>query len=597
MKFFQTLIASILGTLLALALIFIILLISFAGSAEEAEPYIRDNTVLKMHIQGALPDRNIVNPVDQLLNPGMKNKVSLQTLKNNLQKAAVHDKIQGVLLEIDFVTSGWANLQEAHRLISAFRDSSDKFVYAMTNDLGYNEQGYYLATAADSVFSPPESFFEFDGFYSQVMFYTGLFEKIGVEAEITRSGKYKSAVEPFINKELSEESRYQLEELLADVSSAFVSAVGRKTGKTEDEINALLNNPPTLMAQSGYRNGLIDSLLYKDQLDDLIRERIGLDEGRSFHTVSNSRYYKVSGATAGLRSTPSSDRIAVIYASGEILPDINNGSPFGGQQQYISASWFRENLEKVRDDNNVKALVVRINSPGGSGTTSDAIWRMLQETREDIPVIVSMGSVAASGGYYIAMASDSIVAEPTTITGSIGVFSTKFNLNGLFNEKLGITFDEVKTHPYADWLDPTSGLTATEQKAFQQYTDEFYATFIGKVAEARGMTTEAVDAVAQGRVWTGEDAKAQNLVDLLGGLDKALEIAAEKAGLTDYRTVIYPEQKSFYELLLGSAQAKVRSMLGDSWFDNAYMRDAQQRLSILKRKGPLLLFPYEINIQ
>ncbi|MDX1619084.1 MAG: S49 family peptidase, partial [Balneolaceae bacterium] len=363
MKFFQTLIASVLGVFIALFIIFIIFFITIVSSTREPEPYIRDNSVLKINISGNLPARQASDPFDDLFNQNNGAGVSLQTLDENLSKAAVHDNIKGIWLEIDYVSGGWANLQEAHRMISTFRDSSDKFVYASTNDLGYNEKGYYLATAADSVFSPPESFFEFDGFYMQVMFYTGLFEKLGIEAEIARHGEYKSAVEPFMNKELSEESRYQMSQLLEDLNSVFVEAVSQKTGKDAEEINGLINDAPSLMAQYGYENGLIDSLLFPDQVVSLIKKRIGVEEDDDLNTVSNGRYYRVTPESAGLNPYSGSDRIAVIYASGMITFGTDGSNPFD-TQPYITASFFEEQLEDILEDEDIKALVVRINSPG-----------------------------------------------------------------------------------------------------------------------------------------------------------------------------------------------------------------------------------------
>ena len=594
MKFFKNLIAATLGTLTALFLVFIVLFISIISSSGEPEPYIRDNSVLKMEISGNLPARSMQDPLDEFLNQS-NNSVSIETLKENLSKAAVHDNVKGVLLEIDFVASGWANLEEAHRVISAFRDSSDKFVYAKTNDIGYNEQGYFLATAADSIFSPPESFFEFDGFLSQVTFYTGMFEKLGIEAEIARHGKYKSAVEPYYQKELSDESEYQLSQLIGKVSSTFVNAVHQKSGKSIDNINALLNEQPRMTVSFAYENNLVDSLLYDHQLESLIKTRIGIEEDDRMHMVPNKRYAKVSAQSAGLKTKSTSDKIAVIYASGIILPEIGS-SPFGSQQG-ITASFFEEQLDEVRSDSDVKALVIRVNSPGGSGSTSDEIWNMIEQVKKEMPVIVSMGSTAASGGYYIAMAADSIVAEPTTVTGSIGVFSTKFNAKQLFNEELGITFDEVKSHNHADWLLPSGGFTASEEKAFQQYVDTFYDTFITKVANSRGMSKEQVDQVAQGRVWTGADAKEQNLVDVLGGMDTALTIAAEKAGIDTYDLAVLPKKKELFEVLMGNTQAKIQSLIGNSLPYNKEMNDAKRQLQILKQRGVQALFPYEIVIQ
>lgn len=596
MDFFKTLIAATLGTIIALLLIFFIAIITISSTSQEPEPYVRSNSVLKISLSGTLPSHPPLNPFDELFNQKSNDKVSLQTLKENLAKAKAHDNIKGIWLEIDFMAEDWANLQEAHRLISAFRDSSDKFIYASTNDIGYNEKGYYLATATDSIFSPPESFFEFDGFFNQVTFLDGAFEKLGIETEVIRHGKYKGAVEPLYRKELSKENEYQITQILDEVNTTFLNAVSSKTGRSSEELNDVLNGQPHLTSHFGHQEGLIDSLLYEDELANHIKQQIGVDESSSLQTISHGRYSKVSASAAGLNTPSTSDKIAVIYANGPIMPEINSSSPFDNQQ-YITKKFMEDQLERIRDDEDVKALVLRINSPGGSGSTSDVIWRMLQETKKEIPVIVSMGSVAASGGYYIGMAGDTIVAEPTTITGSIGVFATKFNARKLFNDKLGITFDEVKTHEHADWLLPTRELSSSEKKAFQQYIDEFYQTFIGKVADARNMSVEEIDERAQGRVWIGADAQENGLVDELGGLDKALQIAADQADTEDYNIKRYPEPKTFYEVLMGSAATQAKALLGDSWFTSPEAQKLQQQLSILKRRDALALFPYDINIQ
>ena len=596
MNFFKTLIAATLGTLIALLLVFFVAIITISTSSQQPEPYIQSNSVLKMSLSGTLPSQDSQNPLDELLNQSNNDKVSLETLKENLAKAQVHDNIEGIWLEIDFMSESWANLQEAHRLISAFRDSSDKFIYASTNDLGYNEKGYYLATATDSVFAPPETFFEFDGFFSQVTFFDGMFEKLGIDAEVIRHGKYKGAVEPFFRKDLSEENEYQLTQILNQTGSTFLDAVSSKTGHSTEELNQLLNGQPNLTTQFGFENQLIDSLVYTDQLVAHMKNRMGLDESASIKTVDFGRYSKVSRSSAGLSTPSTSDKIAVVYANGPIMPNVGSNSPFNNQPQ-ITVDFIEEQLEEIREDDDIKALVLRINSPGGSGSTSDAIWRMLQETKKDIPVIVSMGGVAASGGYYIAMAGDSIVAEPTTITGSIGVFGTKFNTKQLMNDKLGITFDEVKTHEHADWLLPTREFTASEEKAFQQYIDNFYQTFITKAAKGRDMEVDQMDELAQGRVWVGADAHQNGLVDELGGLNKALSLAAEKAEISDYKIAKFPKPKTFYELFMGSAATQAKALLPESWFFSKEIQDVEQQFSVLKRRDALTLFPYEISIQ
>src|SRR5690625_746412 len=596
MNFFKTLIATMLGIFLAVGLLLIILVITISSSSGEPEPYIQNNTLLKIGLNGALPDRSISSPLDEIINQNGSDQVSLETLKENLKKAQSHENVKGVWLDISYMTEGWANLQEAHRLISAFRDSSDKFVYANTSDAGYNEKGYFLATAADSIFSPPETFFEFDGFYSQVMFYDGLFEKLGIEAEVTRHGKYKGAVEPCYRKEMSDENEFQLSRLLDQVHQTFVTAVSQKSGRSVEELDELMNGVPNLTSQFAYEEQLVDSLLYADQLEGLIKKRIGLEEDASFRTVSNRRYANVSASSAGLSPSEASEKIAVIHASGPIMPEMNSGSPFN-DQQLITSSFFDEQLEKIKEDDDIKALVIRINSPGGAGSTSDLIWRKIQTVKEEIPVIISMGGVAASGGYYIALAADSIVAQPTTITGSVGVFATKLNAKQFFNEKIGLTFDEVKTHEHADWLTQNRSLTPAEQQAFQQFVDQFYQTFISKAADNRNMSVQQVDTLGQGRIWAGAAAQDNGLIDLLGGLDKAISVAAEKAELSDYKLENYPRKKSFYEMVMGSAGAQVKALFNNSWISVLGGQDLQQQLSLLRQRHALTLFPFDIHIQ
>lgn len=596
MNFFKTLIAATLGTFLAIVLLFFIGIITISSTAEEPEPYVRNNSVLKIPLSGTLPTQSTSNPFDEFLSPEDKNKVSLQTLKENLAKAETDDNIKGVWLKIDFMSGGWANLQEAHRLISTFRDSTDKFVYASTNDIGYNEKGYFLATASDSIFSPPESFFEFDGFFNQVTFFDGALEKLGIETEIIRHGKYKGAVEPLYRKELSEENEYQLTQILDQVSQTFLTAVSNKTGRSIEELNSLLDGQPTLTSKFGFEEQLIDSLMYPDEVESYIKNKIGVEESSTLQTISNSRYAKVSASSAGLNTSSTSNKIAVIYANGPILPEVTNSSPFSNQE-LITPDFFEEQLKSIREDDDVKALVVRINSPGGSGSTSDLIWRMLQETKKEIPVVVSMGDVAASGGYYIAMAGDTVVAEPNTITGSIGVFATKFNTRQLYNDKLGITFDLVKTHEHADWLLQNRSFTPSEKKAFQQYIDNFYQTFISKVAQSRDISVDRADKLAQGRVWTGSAAQENGLVDVLGGMKKALQLAAEQSGIEEYHVERFPKSKSFYEVLMGSAGAQAQALLGEQWYSKLLGQNFQLQVSALKRRDALLLFPYDINIQ
>ena len=597
MKFFKTLLASILGTLIGALLIILILFAIGISSSGESEPYIKDQSVLHIELSGNIPDRTPSDPFQEIFQPQGINTVSLEGLKANLAKATSDDRIGGVLLSISAVSDSWSKMEEVHNLVSQFRDSTDKFIYASTDDIGYSEKGYFLATATDSIFSPPESFFEFDGFYIQTSFYEKMFEEFGVKPEITRSGKFKSAVEPYFREEYSEENRLQLNAILNEFSETYVEKVAKATGKTPNQVHELLNSAPGLSMKRAFENGLVHLALYPNELDSLIKTHLGLSDDDDLNKVKYKRYNKVTKESAGLSTGSNSDKIAVLHASGTILPIAPQGFP-GAEQAVITADKIKEELDDIRADDDVKALVVRVNSPGGAGTTSDLIWQMLRETSKEIPVIASMGSVAASGGYYIAMAADSIVASPTTITGSIGVFNTKFNTRELFSDKIGITFDVVETHEHADWLNPQHHFTDVEQQAFQRTADQFYETFIGKVAMSRSLTVDEVDERAQGRVWIGSDALDQQLVDLLGGLDKAIEVAAESANLESYSVVSYPAPKDIFEILYGSgmtqAQALISALNPNPYAD--YLQPVQE-MFMLKSGQPMTLMPYRLEIK
>ena len=566
MNFLKTVFASFVGFVLGVILLFIIgffILISISWSSKP-EPYVSSNSVLTIKLMGNIPDRVQQSPLDRFVRNKNLSQVSLKNLKMNLDKAAVDKRIKGIWLQMDYLTASWATLQDVRNKLVQFRKKSGKFIYCSTGDIGYNEKSYYVATAADSIFSPPESYFEFDGFFLQTTFYKGLMDKLGIEPEISREGKYKSAVEPYLRKDYSEANKQQLDELLKDVNNTFLEAVSKRTGHSVQELEGWLNESPHITAQYAYKNHLINALLYPNEVRKHLKHRLGVGDFSDLNTISFDRYTKVSPGKAGLTIPDTQNRIAVIYAEGEIVPMSPTQSPLD-QTRYITASSFREELRKVESNPDIKALVVRVNSPGGSGSTSDLIWKMLEDAKKKMPVIVSMGSLAASGGYYMSVAADTIVAEPNTITGSIGVFGTKFNAKKLFNDKLGITFDVVKSSKYADWMLQTKPFTDTESKAFQHFIDEFYHTFVNRVAQSRGLRPSFVDSVAQGRIWTGQDAIREHLVDVLGDLDDAIGIAAKKAGIQKYTVVMYPQPKSFLEAFTQSLNARA-----STWFKTFY---------------------------
>ncbi|MDR9407722.1 MAG: signal peptide peptidase SppA [Balneolaceae bacterium] len=593
MQFFKTFLASVLGTLIALLIIFLIFFGILASSSSQPEPYIRSNTVLKVNLSGSIPMRVAYDPFQELFNPQMMNRVSVTGLKENLKKAAADDKIPGIWIEANNVTATWANLETVYQDLREFKESG-KFIYFSTDDIGMNEKAYFLATAADSIFSPPETLFQFSGFTAQLTFYRELLDKIGVEPEMLRAGRYKSVVEPYLNESSSPEYREQINDILQSFSGTFVDAVSQRTGKSPDEINDLMNTPPINRLQFAVENGLIDSLIYSDQVVDIIKERIGDDSEEDLKTVDFGRYNRVSNSSAGLESSETTDKIAVIYASGTILPEIAE-SPFDNNTG-ITAGNFKKQLDDALEDDDIKSIVIHINSPGGAATTSDILWHHIKQASGKKPVIASMGSVAASGGYYMAMGADTVLANNNTITGSIGVANMLFNVQELMEEKIGINYETLKTHEYADLFDLTTPLTDDEQAIFEANIEQSYNTFLSVVAENRGMSVEQVDAVAQGRVYSGQQALEVGLVDAIGDIDDALRIAAEMAEIEDYKIETYPKKQDLFEAFFGGANAQVKSwMFG--WIPRDIQSDVNDVNNLLNQKGiqHWTLLPYKID--
>ncbi|MEX0772605.1 MAG: signal peptide peptidase SppA [Balneolales bacterium] len=591
MSFLKNLLASTLGFFLAFILLFLMGLIIIVSSQREPEPHIREGSVLNIPLSGSIPERKDDDPFADLF-VDQRQDATLDNLRENFKKAAVDHRIEGVWLEINMLTTPWSTLGEIRNLILDFKEESGKFVYASTDDIGFNEQGYYVATAADSIYSPPETLFMLEGFYVQTAFFNEMLNDIGIKPEVFNSGEYKTAFENFTRTDYSPENAEQLQAIIDLTADEFLNAVSQKTDISIADLNDMMNEGPRLTAGFAYEAGLLDELIYRNDVKAKVEQRVK-DMGRSgLHLVKNRRYAEVTPGSAGIERAGGDDKIALVYMDGAIMPQ-----DLGPGQTSITADRFRDQLDDIQDDDNVKAVVLRINSPGGSAATSDLIWKMVSDATEDIPVIASMGPVAASGGYYIAAAADSVIASPNTITGSIGVISARFNLRELMNEKLGITFDEVKTHEHANWMNPMGELSEAEERAFRTFGNDFYDTFLNRVAQGRDMDVEEVHEVAQGRVWTGYDARERNLVDLLGGMDLALSTAAEKAGLTEYNIETYPKPQSLLEMFTASANVQVRNMLKIDYPGREAIESSRGMLMLNGQPHILALMPFEITVQ
>ena len=593
MQFFKTFLASILGTILGVLILVLILFATLVSSSSDPEPYIRSNTVLTMNISGDIPTRVADDPFEELFNPGASHRMSLQNLKGNLKKAAADDNIGAVWVRINNVVASWANLETAYQYFEEYTQSG-KPLYFSTDDIGMNEKAYYLATLADSIFTPPVTNFQFDGFVAQFSFYSGMLDKIGIEPEIFRVGKYKSAVEPYINESSSPESREQTREILDSATQTFVSAVAKRTGKSHEEINELLSSPPIDRVEFAIENGLIDAYAYDDEVEGIIKQRLEIDEDTDLRTVGFSRYSRVTAKSAGLEVPDTSDKIAVIYSSGIILPDLGD-MPFGSAG--ITPKKFRSQLDSAVDDDNVKAIVIHINSPGGSATSSDLLWHYIKQASEKKPVVASMGSVAASGGYYMAAGANTILAGENSITGSIGIFNLLFNAQELISDKIGIEYETLKTHEYADLFNLTRPFTPAERRIIQQNVESGYEIFLQRVADARGMTRDETHEVAQGRVYTGVGALEAGLIDEVGDLDRAIEVAAELADIEAYNIDTYPKRKDLFEALFSSSNAKLQSMM-TSWVPNNLLEEAKTvQFHMNQPKGQnWMLLPLQIDV-
>jgi protease-4 len=421
-----------------------------------------------------------------------------------------------------------------------------------------SQKAYYLASAADLVFMNPLGYLEFKGIYMELMFFKNALTKLEVEAQIIRHGKFKSAVEPFMLEKMSDSNREQLSTYTDGIWNHILSGISESRGISVDELNLIADSLFTWDANGALKYKMVDGLIYRDELDDLIGEKTAVEEGKDISYLSLSNYYE--NIKAKLVSFKK-DKIAVIYANGEIVNG-NNSS------DVIDGVFMSNCIREAREDSSIKAVVLRVNSPGGDALASDMIWREVYLTNEVKPVIVSMGDYAASGGYYISCAARKIYAEPTTLTGSIGVFGVIPNMEKMFNNKLGITFDNVKTNEHSDYISVTHPMSDFDKALVLKQIENIYSTFLQRVSEGRGMSVDAVDSIGQGRIWSGVDAKRIGLVDEMGGMYDAIAFAASEAGIEEYAIVELPKQKDFLDELLSdmssqsSIQEKIQNELG-----------------------------------
>ncbi|MFB6247701.1 MAG: signal peptide peptidase SppA, partial [Salinibacter sp.] len=549
MRFLSTLTASVLGTLVAFGLVVFFLFFFFFALALSGDtaPSVQPGSVLVLPIEGAIPERTTSDPVQQAFGEGPS--YDLLDLQTALRNAGQDERIEAVWLRMKGTSASWGTLEEVRASVQALQKQGMP-VIASSEEFGLGEKGYYVASAADSVFVGPQASFEYNGFASILAFFQNTFDKLQVEPEVVRAGKYKSAVEPFIRSDLSEANRKQLDALLSTVNTEFVTAVAGDRALSPDSLRQLAEDDALLRAEEAVDEGLIDGLRYEGEVRSLLRAELDLPSQADLPTITVSSYQQVPAPDTGVSFTGEGS-VAIVYGQGNIVSGDPNQSPFGPTSQVLGSTPVIKALNEARTSTSTQAVVLRINSPGGSAAASEALWRAAQRTAKAKPLIVSMGGVAASGGYYMAAPADTIVANATTTTGSIGVFGLLWNARGLFEDRLGVTFDDVTTSPYADLYTPTKPLAPSERRLLSRSIDSIYETFLRRVAAGRDMDTSAVHDVAQGRIWSGRDAEAVGLVDTLGTLQDAIAIAGRAADMGDgpYRTRILPRPKTFVERL------------------------------------------------
>jgi len=593
------------GTRKAVLIIFGILgaliLVAFLGIAvlwaalRKGEPTIRDNSVLTLRVAGSLPDYTPDDPFKKYFGGPDQ---SLTGLVMQFKKAKVDKRIKGILLDVNMSGVGWGKAEEIRDAITDFR-TSGKPVYAYI-EFGLNKE-YYIATACDKIIVPPPGELFINGLAADVMFFRGSLDKLGIYPDIFQIGEYKTAGNMFTQKKMTDPHKKYIDELLDDLYGRYVNAIAQARKKTPDEVKALIDNAP-YNAEKAKEAGLIDEAMYRDDVEKQFKKLFGYKDTDPFVAVRGSEYRDVSPESLGLNK---GERIAVIYASGEIGSGSSENSPSGDQS--IGSDTLAKALNDAAADKTIKAVVLRVDSPGGSGLASDIIWRAVETTNQKKPVVVSMSDVAASGGYYISASAAKIIAQPSTITGSIGVLAGKPVMRG-FYDWLGISNEYVLRGKNAGMFRETEKFSDEERAKFEDWIKTtYYRDFVPKVAKGRNRDEQYIDSIARGRVWTGQQAKDRGLVDEFGGLDKAIEVAKQLAKIPadkGVERVILPYPTTFLqELLSGGGENSNTEAQQQRAVYAALPEDARRALRYMalmermKNGETMLLMPFDLRVK
>ena len=585
--FFKYVLATITGILIFSVLMFFIMIgiigamVSSVGS--KSETVTPSNAVLLINLDHTITEKTEPNPFENLDLPGYSGarSLGLNDMVSRIKAAKDDGNIKGIYLNVSGVNAGFPTAKAIREAILDFK-TSGKFVVAFSDVM--SQKGYYINSAADEIYLNPQGSLDFRGLATSVMFFKEAMDKLGVDMQILKVGTYKSAVEPFMMNSMSEANKEQVNSYLGSIYDTFLSDISASKKLSVDSLRGIANGYLIREPEDAKKYGFVNNLLYKDEVFAKIRAKLGIDEKKDIPYVSILDYTnKPSSGEAG------GDRVAVLYAYGEII----DGEGMDGQ---IGGDKLSRELRQLRLDDKVKAVVLRVNSPGGSALASENIWREVDLTKKVKPVIVSMGDYAASGGYYISAAADSIFADPTTLTGSIGVFGMIPNFQKLFNEKLGVHFDAVKTAKFADMdVDMDRPLTEEEKTIIQGGVNKIYQVFMKRVADGRKLDVAYVDSIGQGRVWTGKQAVDLKLVDRIATLDEAVKAAAKKAKLDNYRISEYPRMKDPFSSILSTSKEKIKMwMLEDELGD--YVKYYSELKKVSKQSGIQARIPYLVEI-
>ncbi len=588
-SFLKYLLATIIGVFISLFIAFLIFLgiIGSIVSSTDKPFQPKPNSVLIIKLNYPIMDRSSQNPMDNFDFTTLKTikRLGLNDILKNIEKAKDDENIKGIFLDLTVIPVGYATIEEIRESLKKFKKSG-KFIIAF-GEL-YSQKAYYLASVADKIYLTPAGVIDFSGIAKYVLFYKGTFDKLGIEPQIIRHGEYKSYVESYILKEMSKENKEQTIEYVGDIWNYTLKGISSSRNVSLNQLNKIANDLTSIVdLEKAVEYKFIDGLKYRDEVYEEIKDTLLIAKNKKINFVSLSKY----DGTPKKRKEKGliRDKIAIVYAQG----DINIGE---GDENSIGATRINKALKTAREDTSIKAIVFRVNSPGGTILGSEIIRREVELAAQSKPFIASMGDVAASGGYYILCNADTIIANPNTITGSIGVLGIIYNAKKFMNDKLGLTSDLVKTNDKSDLGSFFRPLTNAEKNLLQKYIEKSYYDFIGYVANGRKMTVDEIDNIGRGRVWSGEDALENGLIDLFGGLEKAIEIASEISGLETYRIVELPKQEDPFELIIkelaGEAKTKLlKAELGDNY------KYVQEFKKLLQFDGIIARMPFNVELE